>query len=51
MNVAIIGGGLGGLVLAWRLQQAGIAYTVFEAENRPGGGAVFLLTLPRKEAA
>ena len=42
MNVAIIGGGLGGLVLAWRLQQAGIAYTVFEAENRPGGNFLTL---------
>ncbi len=37
MNVAIIGGGLGGLVLAWRLQQAGIAYTLFEADAQPGG--------------
>ena len=42
MNVAIIGGGLGGLVLAWRLQQAGIAYTVFEADNRPGGNFLTL---------
>ena len=37
MNVVIIGGGLGGLVLAWRLQQAGIAYTLFEADAQPGG--------------
>ena len=42
MNVAIIGGGLGGLVLAWRLQQTGIAYTVFEAENQPGGNFLSL---------
>ena len=37
MNIAIIGGGLTGLCLAWYLQQAGVAYDLFEADARPGG--------------
>jgi len=37
MKVAIIGGGISGLTLAWYLQQAGVAYDVFEADARPGG--------------
>lgn len=35
--VLIVGGGLAGLVCAHRLQQAGIACTVLEARERPGG--------------
>ena len=37
MKIAIIGGGISGLTLAWYLQQAGVAYDLFEAETRPGG--------------
>jgi len=35
--VLIVGGGLAGLVCAHRLQQAGVACTVLEARDRPGG--------------
>ncbi len=37
MKIAIIGGGISGLTLAWYLQQAGVAYDLFEADARPGG--------------
>ena len=37
MKIAIIGGGISGLTLAWYLQQAGVAYELFEADKRPGG--------------
>ncbi|MBJ6142636.1 protoporphyrinogen oxidase [Hymenobacter sp. BT559] len=37
MRIAIIGGGLTGLTLAYFLQQAGVAYDLFEASERPGG--------------
>ncbi|MFD1470746.1 protoporphyrinogen oxidase [Hymenobacter caeli] len=37
MKIAIIGGGLAGLTCAWHLQQAGVAYDLFEADARPGG--------------
>jgi oxygen-dependent protoporphyrinogen oxidase len=37
MRIAIIGGGLTGLTLAYYLQKAGVAYDVFEASARPGG--------------
>jgi oxygen-dependent protoporphyrinogen oxidase len=37
MHIAIIGGGLTGLTLAYYLQQAGISYDVLEASARPGG--------------
>ena len=37
MRIAIIGGGLTGLTLAYYLQQAGVAYDVVEATSRPGG--------------
>lgn len=37
MRIAIIGGGLTGLTLAYYLQKAGVAYDVFEASPRPGG--------------
>lgn len=35
--IAILGGGISGLTLAWHLQQAGVAYHLFEASTRPGG--------------
>ena len=38
-QVAIIGAGFGGLALAIRLQSAGIATTLIEARDRPGGRA------------
>ena len=38
-NAAVIGAGFGGLALAIRLQSAGIATTVIEARDRPGGRA------------
>lgn len=37
MRIAIIGGGLTGLTLAYYLQKAGVAYDVFEASERVGG--------------
>jgi phytoene desaturase len=38
-SAAVIGAGFGGLALAIRLQSAGIATTVIEARDRPGGRA------------
>lgn len=38
-RAAVIGSGFGGLALAIRLQSAGIATTVFEARDLPGGRA------------
>jgi len=38
-KVAVIGAGFGGLALAIRLQSAGIATTLIEARDRPGGRA------------
>jgi phytoene desaturase len=38
-TAAVIGSGFGGLALAIRLQSAGIATTVVEARDRPGGRA------------
>lgn len=38
-TAAVIGAGLGGLALAIRLQSAGIATTVFEKSDKPGGRA------------
>jgi len=38
-TAAVIGAGFGGLALAIRLQSAGIATTIFEARDRPGGRA------------
>jgi phytoene desaturase len=38
-RAVIIGAGFGGLALAIRLQSAGIATTVLEARDRPGGRA------------
>ena len=37
MKIAIIGGGISGLTLAWYLQKSGVAYDLFEADARPGG--------------
>ncbi|TGD79928.1 protoporphyrinogen oxidase [Hymenobacter wooponensis] len=37
MTIAIIGGGISGLTLAWHLQKAGAYYDLFEAAPRPGG--------------
>ena len=37
MKIAIIGGGISGLTLAWYLQKNGVAYDLFEADTRPGG--------------
>jgi phytoene desaturase len=39
MKAAVIGAGFGGLALAIRLQAAGIATTVVEAREKPGGRA------------
>jgi monoamine oxidase len=36
-RVAVVGAGLSGLVCAYRLKQAGVNATVFEASNRTGG--------------
>ncbi|MFS0738265.1 phytoene desaturase [Sphingomonas sp. 1P06PA] len=38
-TAAVIGAGFGGLALAIRLQSAGIATTILEARDRPGGRA------------
>jgi phytoene desaturase len=38
-RAAVIGSGFGGLALAIRLQAAGIATTVFEGRDLPGGRA------------
>ena len=40
-TAAIIGAGFGGLALAIRLQSAGIATTLIEARDKPGGRAYF----------
>ena len=40
-NAAVIGSGFGGLALAIRLQSAGIATTIIEARDKPGGRAYF----------
>jgi len=40
-TAAVIGAGFGGLALAIRLQSAGIATTIVEARDRPGGRAYF----------
>ncbi|MBV9015606.1 MAG: NAD(P)-binding protein, partial [Alphaproteobacteria bacterium] len=38
-RAVVIGSGFGGLALAIRLQAAGIATTVLEARDKPGGRA------------
>src|SRR5215207_6150496 len=40
-TAAVIGSGFGGLALAIRLQAAGVATTVIEARDKPGGRAYF----------
>lgn len=37
MAIAILGGGISGLTLAWYLQRAGLDYDLFDAAPRPGG--------------
>lgn len=37
MAIAILGGGISGLTLAWYLQRAGLDYDLFDASPRPGG--------------
>ncbi|MBF9144200.1 protoporphyrinogen oxidase [Hymenobacter properus] len=44
MKIGIIGGGIGGLTLAWYLQKAGVPYDLFEADARPGGNLHSLAT-------
>lgn len=36
-DVVVVGGGIAGLTAAWRLRQAGVDATVYEAQNRIGG--------------
>lgn len=36
-DVLIVGAGIAGLTAAWRLRQAGVAFRLFEAQNRTGG--------------
>ena len=38
MKIAIIGGGIAGLTLAWYLQKAGVPYTLFEESTEHAGG-------------
>jgi len=40
-SAAVIGAGFGGLALAIRLQSAGVATTLIEARDRPGGRAYY----------
>lgn len=37
LDAVVVGGGVAGLVAAYRLSQNGLAVTVFEARGRPGG--------------
>ncbi|MCC2546789.1 protoporphyrinogen oxidase [Hymenobacter sp. BT175] len=37
MRIAIIGGGISGLTLAWHLQKAGLSYDLFDASADAGG--------------
>ena len=36
-NVVVIGAGISGLTVAWRLHCSGVSVTVLEKESRPGG--------------
>src|SRR5690606_32692874 len=40
-RACVIGAGLGGLALAIRLQSGGVATTLIEARDKPGGRAYF----------
>ncbi len=40
-RACVIGAGFGGLALAIRLQAAGVATTLVEARDKPGGYAYF----------
>ncbi len=40
-TACVIGAGFGGMALALRLQSAGIATTVIESRDKPGGRAYF----------
>jgi phytoene desaturase len=40
-SACVIGAGFGGMALAIRLQAAGIATTIVEGRNKPGGRAYF----------
>ena len=40
-NAVVIGSGFGGLALAIRLQSAGVATTIIEARDKPGGRAYY----------
>ena len=40
-NACVIGAGFGGMALAIRLQSAGIATTVIEGRDKPGGRAYY----------
>ena len=40
-RACVIGAGFGGLALAIRLQAAGVATTLIEARDKPGGHAYF----------
>ena len=42
MRIAIIGGGISGLTFAYYLQKAGVAYDLFEADERTGGNILSL---------
>jgi predicted NAD/FAD-dependent oxidoreductase len=37
MRVAIVGAGVSGLAVAWRLRKAGLPVTIFEKASKPGG--------------
>ena len=37
MRVAIVGAGVAGLAVAWRLRKAGLPVTIFEKGSKPGG--------------
>ena len=44
MKIAIIGGGISGLTLAWYQQKGGVAYDLFQADTQPGGNLHSLAT-------
>jgi len=46
MKIAIIGGGIAGLTLAWYLQKNGVPYTLFEESTEHAGGNFCSITTP-----